>query len=157
MRDELQVRQPPESLWPDYRAMWQAEREERDQQIAERAQAIKLARIGRPEVIAKAVALLQEVLDHINSLRPQHTWESEFFPISQGTYNVRPGRPDAESPEVELLIHFGLVQFIDSSTNPYIPDASLRMLERHREKAETIITRYLNTLENSNNPKILTQ
>lgn len=99
-----------------------------------------------PEVIARAIALLQAVIEHKRNCKSRW-WQKELYPISDGSYYVRPGKPDVRSDEVQLLLAARLVSFISTSSDDLIPDASLRLLDGDESRADEVIERYLATLD----------
>lgn len=98
----------------------------------------------RNDLIQKAVSLLCDIVEH-KQKNAHRNWEAQFYPISR-TPLIRPGKPDYQSPEVQLLIQTGLVQFWPTCSNERIPDDSLRMLDVPEARAKEIITLYVNSL-----------
>lgn len=112
---------------------------------------LSVLRRPSPEVLARAMALVQSIIEHkANSAGPgrrSQWWQKDLYPISEGGYTVRPGKPDVRSDEVQLLLASRLVSYIPTSSDDMIPDASLRLLESNEGKAREIIDRYIATLE----------
>lgn len=85
--------------------------------------------IGQSADPAKCMEILQSIVEHKRKAR---RWEQEFYPITFRSC-IRPGAPEFDSPEVQLLISIGAVRYTSSSSNDAIPDDSLRITEKGEE------------------------
>lgn len=98
-----------------------------------------------PEVIARAMSLLQSIVEHKRA-NMRGIWEKTLYPISDGC-DIRMDKPDVRSDEVQLLIVAELVSFIPTCQNKDIPDSVLRLLNDDEDRAEEILRRYVNSLQ----------
>lgn len=100
--------------------------------------------MSKKEILSKSIAILQTMVERHH--RSQGKWTEALWPISFRSH-YRNGAPDAESPEVTLLLELGLLKFIRSAIDPDVPDDCLRLISDDVPKVESIIERYVSNMD----------
>jgi hypothetical protein len=96
--------------------------------------------------IAEAAALISAIREFAEQIRKKYPrgviWTKELYQVSDGTYDIWPGKPDWREPHVQLLIQLKIVDKI-----PVDDGIRLRLL--HEDTADQFIRAYTSRLKSA--------